>query len=77
MTKLPAKPMKKVAADHRISAAAYSTRGDTRSTSQPPGICMAAYVQPKADRIRPSCQVSRPNSSLRAGAAMDRLLRSR
>ena len=35
-------PMKNVAADHRISAAAYSTRGDTRSTSQPPGICMAA-----------------------------------
>jgi hypothetical protein len=42
MTKLPAKPMKNVAADHRIRAAAYSRRGDTRSTSQPPGICMAA-----------------------------------
>ena len=40
--KLLAKPMKNVAADHKISAAAYSTRGATRSTSQPPGICMAA-----------------------------------
>ena len=40
--KLPASPSDIVASDHSASAAAYSTRGSTRSTTQPIGTCNAA-----------------------------------
>src|SRR5215469_2536099 len=61
-------PMKKPAANtHRTS---------NRSTSQPAGICMRAYVQKNADSRVPSCDAEMPNSSLSSGAAIDRLLRS-
>ena len=40
--KLAAKPSITVATDHSSRATLYRMRGGTRSTSQPPGICMAA-----------------------------------
>ena len=40
--KLAAKPSMTVAIDHNSKATLYRMRGGTRSTSQPPGICMAA-----------------------------------
>ena len=39
--------------DQVIKQNAYNIRGPMRSAINPPGICKAAYVQPKAEKINP------------------------